>query len=213
VQDRLDFARKAGARRECEPEPSSSRGPSAADSNLVPAYLRPRDKPPTNDPRAGVYLTGQCTPLLELDNLEELRGLKLDDPTKNDFTLDKRVHYMPAAKLLATIRPSNDELVLRPVDLVGSLRKSGAPYLFIASQPPRTAFRRQKYQFQLDVQSSRTGFKYTLNSGPAGMEISPGGAVSWEVPADFDEDDPDVIITVTNAAGREVMVSYKLRVR
>ena len=45
------------------------------------------------------------------------------------------------------------------------------------------------------------------------MEISPTGAVSWEVPADFDEDDPEVIISVTNAAGREVMVSYKLRVR
>jgi hypothetical protein len=164
-------------------------------------------------PRAAVYLPGQSSPLLELGNLKELEGLKLEDWAKDDFTLDKRVHYVPAANLLVTIPPTNNELVLRPVNVVGTLRKSGAPYLFVASQPPRTAFRRQKYRFQLEVQSDRTGFNYTLDSGPAGMEISPEGTGTWQVPADFDEDDPEVIITVTNAAGREAMLSYKLRVR
>jgi hypothetical protein len=179
----------------------------------LPAFQRPGTKPSLNEPRAAVYLTGESTPLLDLGNLEELKGLKVEDGTKYDFTLDKRVHFVPAAKLLVTIPPSNDELVVRPVDVVGTLGKSKTPYLFIASHPPRTAFRRQKYGFELAVQSNRTGFKYTLNSGPAGMAISPEGAVTWQVPADFDEDDPEVIISVTNAAGREAMLSYKLRVR
>jgi hypothetical protein len=44
----------------------------------------------------------------------------------SDFTLDKRFHLIPQAKLLIVIPPSNDQLVLHRVDLEAALEKMAA---------------------------------------------------------------------------------------
>ena len=94
-----------------------------------------------------------------------------------------------------------------------SLQKSGVDYLFVTSIPPRTAFRRQNYSYPLTVASRRGGVTYTLSDGPAGMAISPEGKLTWDVPADFDQEGPTIVILVKDASGQETFHTFSLRVR
>jgi Trypsin-like peptidase domain len=71
-----------------------------------------------------IYLAGKTEPVTTLDNLEEMNApLAPIQPT--DLTLDKRFHYIPAARLLITIPASNDWLVLRHLDVLDRLPKVG----------------------------------------------------------------------------------------
>src|SRR5262245_50819471 len=44
------------------------------------------------------------------------------------------------------------------------------------------------------------------------MKVSPAGAVSWNVPADVNETQTDVIMTISDAAGQEIFHTFKLAI-
>ena len=56
--------------------------------------------------------------------------------SRESLTLDKRINYFPTADLLVTIPATRDQLVLRKLDVVAAMEKSGIDYLYVASLPP-----------------------------------------------------------------------------
>jgi hypothetical protein len=76
-------------------------------------------------PRRGVAIhkLGVDRPLLVLPDVEV--PAEGGDFIQHDFTLDKRFHLVPQAKLLIVIPPSNDQLVLYRVDVDAALEKLG----------------------------------------------------------------------------------------
>jgi Putative Ig domain len=112
-----------------------------------------------------------------------------------------------------TVPESSDQIVVRRVDVIESLQKSGVVYLFVTSLPPRTAFRRQAYEYQLAVASRKGGVTYSLTDAPKGMTISPQGKVSWNVPADYEEDEAAIVLLVKDASGQETFHTFTIRVK
>jgi hypothetical protein len=77
-----------------------------------------------NPPRAfSIHKLGVAKPVLSLDGIEVPHTD--EQMIKDDFTLDKRFHLIPQAKLLIEIPTSNDRLVLRRVDLEAAQKKAG----------------------------------------------------------------------------------------
>jgi hypothetical protein len=129
------------------------------------------------------------------------------------LALDRRILYLPTIDLLVTIPETNDALVLHHIDLIGRLKQAGSDYLFVTSVPPAVAARGSSYQYAIDVRSSRGGVSYALSSGPKGMTLSPGGRLTWEVPADFAQPRAPVIVAVKDASGREIFHTFTINVR
>jgi hypothetical protein len=76
-----------------------------------------------NPPRAfSIHKLGIDRSILQMDI--EVPGTE-GSGNKGDFTLDKRFHLIPEAKVLIVIPPSNDRLILHRVDLEAALAKMG----------------------------------------------------------------------------------------
>lgn len=131
--------------------------------------------------------------------------------TKDDFTNDKRVHFVPSAHLLAVVPPTNDKLVLHRFDPDAAFEASGVDYLYVTSRPPVAAAGRG-FAYQLAVKSRKGGVKFTLNAGPKGMTLSPAGQLAWEVPHEATTAEA-VVVTITDAGGKEVLHSFTPVVR
>lgn len=75
-----------------------------------------------NPPRAfAIHKLGVDKPILSLSDIDVPNA----EPgsMKTDFTLDKRFHLIPEAKVLIVIPPSNDKLILHRVDVEEAFRK------------------------------------------------------------------------------------------
>ena len=83
---------------------------------------------PTTDPRFDFSLRAadtitvlraeDGTKLLTVADLDEMTGvLQQNDIVRDGISLENRYHFVPAAKLLVTIPPTNDRLVLRRLEI------------------------------------------------------------------------------------------------
>ena len=84
---------------------------------------------------ATIHAAGDGSRLLTIHGLDEMAlHLKMSAWFHDDLTIDKRFHFVPAAKLFITIPPSNDRLVLRHLNVDRVLDRSGGDQ----SQCPRS---------------------------------------------------------------------------
>src|SRR5262249_60320066 len=100
-----------------------------------------------------------------------------------------------------------------PVSLDAVIDKACNAFLCVTSQAPATAVKGGVYTYPLEVKSKKGGVKYKLESGPPGMRIGPDGRVTWAVPADFAGADADVIVTVSDATGQEVVHTFRITIK
>jgi hypothetical protein len=139
-----------------------------------------------------------------------LRGLD-ELKAKSDLPWEKRIHYYPRAGLLLTLGGTADHLVLRRVDLVAELDRSGVDYLVVLSRPPAARVG-QPFNYRLDLRSKKGGVKVKLETGPAGLTVTPDGRVSWAVPPRFAEPETEVLLTITDASGQEIAHTFTIAV-
>jgi len=92
------------------------------------------------------------------------------------------------------------------------MEKSGIDYLFFTSQPASTVAAGNGFTYQVTTKSKKGGVKYKLESGPDGMQVSPQGKAEWKVPPDFAPGEVNVIISVSDSTGQEVLQTFTLRV-
>jgi predicted Zn finger-like uncharacterized protein len=182
------------------------------------------DRPPTKQrPRPGdaaqgeaalsFHLPGDERPLAKLTGVEGVRPEAIGyGQSRDKIEYDKRINYIPAAKVVVTIPPTDDKLILYRFDIDEALEKSDIDYLVVTSQPPPTARKGQLFQYQLVVKSKKGGVKYKLESGPNGMRIDAKGMLNWQVPPDAADAQADVIITVSDATGQELFHTFKLSI-
>jgi len=158
---------------------------------------------------ADVYLMGDSRPIATLS------GVTLPTSneawTRSDFTQDKRVLFVPEAKLIAIIPNSNDRVVLHRFDIEQALAKTSIEFLFVVSRPPSTAYKGAQFTYAPRVKSKNGGVKLKVESGPEGMKAG-ADSIVWNVPKDFADGATDVILTVSDAGGQEVFHSFKLTI-
>jgi hypothetical protein len=158
-----------------------------------------------------VHLGGDARPLLTLNDLEMPDNW--NQWARERFGYDRRVMFIPDAKVLITIPTTADRLVLHKLDVDKALEKSEVDYLFVTSSPPTEVRKGATYTYPLAVKSRKGGVKYSLASGPTGMTVSKEGVVKWTAPKDFAEAEVNVIISITDRTEQEVFHTYTLAVR
>jgi hypothetical protein len=126
---------------------------------------------------------------------------------------DKRVHFIPDAKLIVVVPSTNDQLVLHRFDVMRALERSGQDYLFVASQPATAVKRGNMYSYQLEVKSKKGGVRCKLDSGPPSMTVTPAGLLTWQVPPTYTRVENEVILTISDASGQERFHTFTLTVR
>ena len=163
--------------------------------------------------RPTVYAVGSDQALGQgpaLGNLGNARQMH----SEISFVADKRIWFMPQAKLIVTIPTTDDRLVIHRFDPFELLEKSGIEYFYVASVPPPVARQGSVFRYLIDVRSRHGGVKFELGSAPAGMTISPAGVIDW-VPATktTGDDDVVVIVSIRDARGQEIFHCLRMAVR
>ena len=159
----------------------------------------------------GVHLAGDERPLATLPEVELPADINIW--SREILSIDKRIHFIPSAKLIVTIPGPTDRLVLHRFDVEAALEKTDLEYLLVTSSPRTTAKKGGVYVYQVVVKSKKGGVKSSLTSGPPGMRLTPRGVLVWRVPADFPDDTADVLLTITDASGREVFHKFQIDCR
>ncbi len=157
-----------------------------------------------------VYLVGNDRPVAKLDKLEH--GLRFDNWDRGEFGVERRLFFVPQAKLIVVLPVSMDQLILHRFDPDAALESSGVDYLLVTSQPPASAKRGRTFTYQVGIKSKKGGVTYRLDAAPLGMEVSPTGMIKWEIPAEGKDTETDVILTVRDASGQEVFHTFTLKV-
>jgi hypothetical protein len=169
-------------------------------------------------PSLNVYSAADKTLIVTLRDLGELSAQPrtADRATareqNNMGIVDRRIFLVPQADLLVVLAEDRDELILRRINLIAELDKSGADYLFVANAPVRTAERGRPYRYGMDVKSKRGGVTYKLESGPRGMRVETDGVLTWSVPSSSDEQ-ASVIVSIRDDSGREILHGFTIAVR
>ncbi len=121
---------------------------------------------------------------------------------KHDFTSDKRVHFVPLAKLVAVIPDSNDRIMLHRLDVDSLISKCDFDYLFVDSLPLPEATPGKSLSYPLSIRSKKGGVHVELTAGPAGMSVTADGKVTWQVPTDFEDVDVYAILSINDDANK-----------
>jgi hypothetical protein len=162
--------------------------------------------------RATLYAAGNSSPLVSIGELKEFQTGDARTGMQNDFIWDKRIQLIPAADLLISLPPGKDQIVLRRLNVMDLLKKSGLDYLFVDSLPVVDATKGRPYLYELSVQSRKGGLKYELSSGPEGMTLSRDGRLTWDPPVDLAETDVTPVLVVKDANGQEIFHTFTIHV-
>lgn len=157
-----------------------------------------------------LHLIGRETRLCDLPDLELGRPTENYSWSANDFTIDKRVFFIPQANQLLSIPYSSDRLIVQKFDMKAVMEEKNIDYFFVNSTPPRTFEKGAHYQYTLEVMAKSGTPKFELSSGPEGMAISGAGVLSWQVPEDFADKEVNVIVTVQNSDGQTLLETFRI---
>jgi hypothetical protein len=173
------------------------------------------------DPNSG-RRTGPLTMVIRLANrgdelatihdLDEMTDLHNDRVVVDTITLDRRFHFIPQANLLVTIPHSNDRLVLRRLDLDRAIATARKPLLVVTSPSEIGARPGQNLAHQVETRSSKGAVRIELTSGPPGLAVTPEGSMTWRVPLDRETKEYEAIVTVSDASGKQIFHTVRIKV-
>ncbi len=146
---------------------------------------------------------------------EALQGMSDSDMNVRWFYVNReepRIRYLPEAKVMAFLPIGDSQVVVRRCDMDGELDADGKEYLFALSQPTTHARAGSAYAYQMEVKSKSPGVTFKLEKGPDGMTVSNEGQVRWKIPPAQAGKTTPVIVSVKNAAGKEMFHSFDLAV-
>ena len=160
------------------------------------------------------YLAGNDRPLAQLNGVEGICPENIGYGSARDsINHDRRIHFIPNARLVVSLPTTNDRLLLYRFDPEQALEQSDIDYLVVTSQPPPVAQKGAEYTYPLAVKAKKGGVKYKLESGPEGMKVATDGRLTWNVPAGFAEPEVDVLLTISDASGQEIFHAFKIAIK
>jgi hypothetical protein len=162
---------------------------------------------------AAIHAAGDGSRLFTIHGLDEMAlSVKMSDWFHDDLTIEKRFHFVPAAKLLITVPPSNDRLVLRHLDVDAILDRAGGEQLSILSPPTLTASAGHVLEHRIIARSRKGRVTCALADGPDGLKIAADGTLTWAVPAQLKGQVVTVVATLSDESGDERFHTIKITV-
>jgi len=166
-----------------------------------------------NEPqRLTLHMQGETSPILTIDDVEMPSAPGDMHPAHvAHLDFDKRLFLLPIVDALVCVPQSSDQLIIQRFNLDEELSRSDVDLLFAASVPPAAVKAGASLEYQIQGKSKRGGLKYRLESGPAGMAVSPTGLVTWKA-VRSSESEEVAIVALSDNSGQEIFHTFKLRV-
>ncbi len=166
---------------------------------------------PNGPVMVAIHAAGDGSRLFTIHGLDEMAlSVKMSEWFYDDLTIEKRFHFVPAAKLLITVPPSNDRLVLRHVDVDDAIDHVGNDKLITLSAPTVTARAGLAFEHRIITRSRKGRVTYSLSDGPDGLKVATDGALTWAVPAQLKGQVVTVVVTASDASGDERFHTIKI---
>jgi hypothetical protein len=147
-----------------------------------------------------VFLQGSKVPFATFTN-SPVRQTAFD--SMREFGLENAFHLIPQAKLLVVVPEERDQLHLYPADLDKLLAADGRDYLYVNAVPTTRFEKGRTLAFSIDARAKNGPVRYRLESGPAGMTVTPTGLLRWPVPGNYAEARAEAILVLTDRKGNE----------
>lgn len=146
-----------------------------------------------------LFLEGQFKPIAALDGLEKYDSIS-------------SAHFLPRYGRIVFVNKSSEELTVLSFDFDALLAKSETDFLLVLSEPPQTAVAGKTFEYAPVARSRKGGVKWALDAGPDGMKLGADGKLTWAVPAMAAKEEVGVILSATDATGRDAFHAFKLAV-
>jgi len=153
------------------------------------------------------------TPLLShaaaLEEADSPNGLmRLADRSHGLGGFPERIHLAPQLGLLASVSWNSTSVRLRKFDLWEKLHAEGVPYLYITGVTPDVVAAGAGFECALQPESSSTGVKAELQSGPPGLTVDSSGTLHW--PSPVSGQGGPVVVRFSAADGSEFVWSHEI---
>src|SRR5262249_30284849 len=122
----------------------------------------------------------------------------------------QRLTFLPEPGLVIFAPPNSENVYVLPVDMPALLKAAGRDLVF-ASVPPAEARAGRAYSYRPSVIGAQGQLAFALEAGPANMQITKEGLLTWAAP-DATQPTNDVKITARDADGRRVSQTFRLLV-
>jgi hypothetical protein len=139
-------------------------------------------------------------------NIEAVR------PRASALSIEKRLLFVPGARVLLFLPPPNDKLILHRFDPDELLAKWDQDHVLVTSSPPPAAGKGTTFSYVPQIRSKKGGVTIKLESAPGGMSLGPDGKLTWNVPGDFAEREADVLLSLRDDSGQEAFHSFRLAI-
>jgi S1-C subfamily serine protease len=212
-----------GRRRIDGSELSPTPRPCPSAETLIPAldtyYINVHGFTHTALPSAGpisatLHLLSNDAEIVTIREMPEMAGTSRQAGGHPDgLVVDKRFHFIPAARLFITIPPTNDRLVLRRLDIDQAIARSEKPLLLVTSPGELSVRPRQEIVHQVQARSSKGPVRFELTSGPAGLSVSSEGMLSWRAPIAGGNEVHEAVVTISDASGRQIFHTIRIKVQ
>ncbi len=160
-------------------------------------------------PELQVHIGRDPRPMVSLPELPELMDF-VDFFFAQTKPLDQHIFFLPFANTLAILPVARDRIYLRTIDVKAELAKTPINYLAVVSRPPSVKAG-EEFKYKPEIWSKQGGVKLKLEASPAGMKLE-GETLTWTVPAKFKGGPSNVILTVSDASGKEQYHSFDVAV-
>ncbi len=159
-----------------------------------------------------VHVEGGMMPFASIQGVPSVEPSHRSERARASAERFQRTHFIPDAKVFVVLPRTNNQVVMRRFDLDTALENAHFDYLLIASRPPRSTARGNPFEYQVETKAKRNDVTYALVSGPEGMTMSDDGIVRWQVPADFADDQVEVVVSVNDGARNKRFQSFLLAI-
>lgn len=178
------------------------------------SFLRPESHSGRGTPgiqNAKLFMFGDDRPLVTIPDLAV--GLGSDNEGYGyGMGWERRIFFVPEAEVIVTLPATSDRLEMRRMNIGEALEASGVDYLVVDSTPPPTATMGKAYTYAIGVKSKKGGVKFSLDSGPPGMTVSPNGQLNWPVPKDLTDAKQNVVVSVGDETGQSIFHTFTIEV-
>lgn len=158
-----------------------------------------------------IFVIGDKRPLATLPTVLRPND---DSNTRSNIQriMDNRYFLIPDAELIVVMHEKRDGMTLHKISIDTILENAKQDYFFVMSTPVESSVVNIEYTYAVKARSRKGGVKYRIDSGPAGMKVSPSGIVTWTPPADFVPASVNIVMTISDATGQELFHNFPINV-
>jgi len=160
-------------------------------------------------PELQIHIGREQQPLVTFPELPEMQDF-VEFFFQRTKPLDRHIFFLPQSGVVAILPAARDRIYHRPVDVKAESASTKIEYVAVASRPPSVKFG-ETFRYKPEVLCKKGPPTLRLDAAPVGMKLE-GDTLVWSVPTRTNQPPASVILSITDAGGKELFHSFEIPV-